>query len=65
MPADPEQPTCALSGEKFDSFWDDARNEWRYQGAVALTAEQAQRCAVTLLTLPSHLVNLKCFLHVR
>ena len=43
VPADPDQTHCALSGEKFDSFWDDSRNEWRYQGTVALTAEQASR----------------------
>ena len=47
-PADPDQPTCALSGERFDSFWDDATNEWRFQGAVALTEDQAARWEIAL-----------------
>ena len=43
VPADDSQPVCALSGERFDTFWDDAREEWRYRDAVSLTAEQAAR----------------------
>lgn len=48
VPADPAQPTCALSGERFDSAWDDATNGWRYLGAAALDAEQAERCKTYL-----------------
>ena len=44
MPADPEQPNCGISGESFDSFWDDATNGWRYRDATAVNAEQAARC---------------------
>ena len=43
VPADDSQPVCALSGERFDTFWDDAREEWRYRDAISLTAEQAAR----------------------
>lgn len=49
MPADDAQPACALSGERFDTFWDDAREEWRYRDAVSLTAEQAARWLIPLL----------------
>ena len=45
MPADPAQPNCAISGEQFESIWDDATNGWRYKGAVALDAQQAEQCA--------------------
>ena len=49
MPADDSQPACALSGERFDTFWDDAREEWRYRDAVLLSAEQAARWNLPLL----------------
>lgn len=41
VPVDDAQPTCALSGERFETFWDDASEEWRYRDAVRLDAEQA------------------------
>ena len=44
IPADDSQPVCALSGERFDTFWDDAHEEWRFRDAVRLSAEQAARC---------------------
>ena len=44
MPADDDQPACALSGERFDTFWDDAEGQWCFRGAVRLDAEQAARC---------------------
>ncbi len=44
IPADDSQPVCALSGERFDTFWDDAHEEWRFRDAVRLNAEQAARC---------------------
>ena len=43
VPADDEQPACALSGERFDTFWDDAEGQWRFRGAVRLDADQAAR----------------------
>lgn len=46
VPADDEQPACALSGERFDTFWDDAEGQWRFRGAVRLDAEQAARCVL-------------------
>lgn len=45
IPADNSQPACALSGERFETFWDDAHEEWRFRDAVRLTPEQAARCA--------------------
>ena len=39
--ADDEQTHCALSGEKFDQFWDEDHQEWRYRDAKKLTAEEA------------------------
>ncbi|KAK9815333.1 hypothetical protein WJX72_001901 [[Myrmecia] bisecta] len=42
-PADDAQPNCALSGEKFVTFWDDKREEWRYRNAKSLDAEEAAR----------------------
>lgn len=39
--ADDEQPHCALSGEKFDQFWDEDHQEWRYRDAKKLTADEA------------------------
>ena len=43
VPVDDAQPACALSGERFETFWDDASEEWRYRDAVRLDAEQAAR----------------------
>ena len=45
MPADDSQPACALSGERFETFWDDGREEWRFRDAVRLDAAHAARCA--------------------
>ncbi|KAK9917508.1 hypothetical protein WJX75_005138 [Coccomyxa subellipsoidea] len=43
VPVDDAQPNCALSGERFETFWDDASEEWRYRDAMRLDAEQAAR----------------------
>lgn len=42
----PVQTHCALSGEPFEQFWDEAHQEWRYRGAKALGAEEAARWVV-------------------
>lgn len=42
VPADDEQTHCALSGERFEEYWDEQLQEWRYDGAVRLEAEQAK-----------------------
>lgn len=39
--ADDEQTRCALSGERFEQFWDEDRQEWRYRDARRLDAEEA------------------------
>lgn len=44
VPADDSQPVCALSGERFETFWDDVTEQWCYRDAVRLDAEQAARC---------------------
>ena len=45
VPADESQPNCALSGEKFEMLWDEENQQWRYKGAKALDAEEAERYA--------------------
>lgn len=45
MPLPCLQTHCALSGEAFEQFWDEAHQEWRYRGARALGAEEAARWA--------------------
>jgi pre-mRNA cleavage complex 2 protein Pcf11 len=43
VPVDDAQPLCALSGERFEQYWDDAHQEWRYAGARRLDAAEAAR----------------------
>ncbi|KAL6774102.1 hypothetical protein ACKKBG_A23770 [Auxenochlorella protothecoides x Auxenochlorella symbiontica] len=43
VPVDEDQPACALSGEAFEQVWDEEHQEWRYEGAVRLTGDQALR----------------------
>src|SRR5687768_15550036 len=31
VPADDEQTHCALSGERFELFWDEGHQEWRFR----------------------------------
>eukprot|EP00884_Botryococcus_braunii_P002195 jgi/Botrbrau1/11977/Bobra.0115s0013.1 len=45
--ADVEQTHCAVSGEKFEIYWDDDLEEWRYKSAVKLDADQARRLGVS------------------
>jgi len=40
---DDGQLACALSGESFETFWDDAHEEWRYKDVVRLNSAQAAR----------------------
>lgn len=37
--ADESQRHCALSGEKFEAYWDDEREEWRFKNAVRLQSD--------------------------
>lgn len=41
VPADDEQTHCALSGERFEQFWDEGHQEWRFRDAKKLTGEEA------------------------
>ena len=43
VPADDEQTHCALSGERFEEFWDEQLQEWRYDGVVKLDATKAEQ----------------------
>ena len=52
-PADEAQRTCALTGEPFESYFDDSTGEWRYRDCMALDAAgaaavglPARRCLV-------------------
>ena len=41
VPADDEQPCCALSGERFEQYWAEEHQEWRYRDAKRLDADEA------------------------
>jgi hypothetical protein len=41
VPADDEQTHCALSGERFEQYWDEAHQEWRYRNARRLGGAEA------------------------
>uniref|UniRef100_A0A061QNK9 Pre-mRNA cleavage complex 2 protein Pcf11 n=1 Tax=Tetraselmis sp. GSL018 TaxID=582737 RepID=A0A061QNK9_9CHLO len=41
VPADDSQPLCAISGEKFEEFFDERNQEWRYKDARRLTGQEA------------------------
>eukprot|EP00873_Tetraselmis_striata_P013356 jgi/Tetstr1/433620/TSEL_022885.t1 len=43
VPADDAQTTCAISGEKFEEFFDEGRQEWRYRDAQKLSGAEARR----------------------
>lgn len=43
--ADPAQTHCGVSGEKFEIYWDDDLEEWRYKSAVKVDLAQARRYA--------------------
>ena len=36
VPVDESRPTCALSGETFETFWNEKEQEWHYRGATFL-----------------------------
>ena len=43
VPVDDSQPDCALSGERFTTFWHEPSESWHYQDAVRLHGEEASR----------------------
>jgi pre-mRNA cleavage complex 2 protein Pcf11 len=43
VPADEHQTECAVSGEKFEKYWDDALQEWRYLDACKVTGPVAKK----------------------
>ena len=36
VPVDESQPACALSGEEFETFWNEEAQEWHYRGTMIL-----------------------------
>ena len=44
-PADDSQPACAISGERFASFWHEASESWHYDDARRLVGAEAAQCA--------------------
>lgn len=46
VPVDESQTHCAISGEKFEKFWDDAAQEWRYADTIRVTEKMAPRLGV-------------------
>jgi pre-mRNA cleavage complex 2 protein Pcf11 len=46
VPVDDSQTHCALSGERFQQFWDEQHQEWRYRDAMRLDADEATRLAL-------------------
>lgn len=43
VPVDESQTECAVSGEKFERFWDDELQEWRYLDAMRVSGSLAKR----------------------
>mmetsp|Transcript_38551 Transcript_38551/g.109017 ORF Transcript_38551/g.109017 Transcript_38551/m.109017 type:complete len:276 (+) Transcript_38551:260-1087(+) len=46
VPADETQTNCAISGEKFEEYFDEVKQEWRYRDAKRLTGAEAQKYGV-------------------
>lgn len=46
VPVDESQTECAVSGEKFEKFWDDELQEWRYLDAMRVSGSLAKRLGV-------------------
>lgn len=55
-PADESQPSCAISGERFEQYWDPDTQTWRYRDAKRLFGEEAERYGVP----DGSLVIVKC-----
>jgi pre-mRNA cleavage complex 2 protein Pcf11 len=55
-PEDPEQPCCAISGEPFEKFFDQDKEEWFYRGATRIHGDEAARYGVA----DASLVKAKC-----
>ena len=51
VPVDESQTECAVSGEKFEKFWDDELQEWRYLDAMRVSGSLAKRYVFTCMFL--------------
>lgn len=46
VPVDENQTECAVSGEKFEKYWDEKEQEWRYLDVVKVTRAMSARLGV-------------------
>lgn len=46
VPVDENQTECAVSGEKFEKYWDEKEQEWRYLDVVKVTGAMSARCVL-------------------
>lgn len=46
VPVDEHQTECAISGEKFEKYWDEKEQEWRYLDVLKVTPAMAARLGV-------------------
>eukprot|EP00889_Picochlorum_renovo_P002184 jgi/Picre1/29214/NNA_004606.t1 len=46
VPVDENQTECAVSGEKFEKYWDEKEQEWRYLDVVKVTGAMSARLGV-------------------
>mmetsp|Transcript_6460 Transcript_6460/g.12788 ORF Transcript_6460/g.12788 Transcript_6460/m.12788 type:complete len:375 (-) Transcript_6460:989-2113(-) len=46
VPVDENQTECAVSGEKFEKYWDEKEQEWRYLDVVRVTGAMSARLGV-------------------
>ncbi|KAG2438582.1 hypothetical protein HXX76_005132 [Chlamydomonas incerta] len=53
---DPSQPECAISGERFERFYDPVLDKWCYKDAVELNGEDADKYGV----MEGSLVKVNC-----
>lgn len=67
VPVDDGFSGCALCGEPFDQFWEDASSEWMYRNAIPVTIVEGECVPVSSDTAVEagestrHLVHWLCF----
>lgn len=43
---DESQPSCAITGEPFETTWDTKTQQWHYLNAKRVTDDEAARCVL-------------------
>lgn len=46
VPMDESQPSCAITGEPFETTWDTKTQQWHYLNAKRVTDDEAARCVL-------------------